>query len=96
MLVRYVHPLTESQRHTLVAIMHHDATPRARVRVHGMLLSAQGRPINDMAQISQVDRDTVATWIPQWEQHEVVSLYDPPRSGRPPKLTREEKDRALQ
>jgi transposase len=96
MIVRYVRPLTESQRHTLAEIMHHDATPRARVRAHGILLSAQGLKIKEIAKIYQVDRDTVATWIKKWEHHGVASLYDKPRSGRPPKLTLEEKDLAQQ
>src|SRR2546421_9206176 len=76
MSVRYVRPLTESQRHTLAEIMKHDATPRARVRAHGILLSAQGRKSKEIAKISQVDRDTVATWIKQWEHHGVASRYD--------------------
>ena len=96
MIVRYVRLLTESQRHTLAEIMKHDATPRARVRAHGILLSAQGMKIKEIAQIYQVDRDTVATWIKKWEQHGVASLYDKPRSGRPPKLTLAEQDLARQ
>jgi transposase len=96
MIVRYVRPLTESQRHTLAEIMKHDATPRARGRAHGILLSAQGIKIKDIAKIYQVDRDTVATWITKWEQTGVASLYDKPRSGRPPKLTPEEQDLAQQ
>src|SRR5438552_5082546 len=63
MIVRYVRPLTENQRHTLAEIMKHDAIPRARVRAHGILLSAQGMRIKEIAKIYQVDRDTVATWI---------------------------------
>jgi len=92
MIVRYVRLLTESHRHTLAEIMKHDATPRARVRAHGIWLSAQGMKIKEIAKIYQVDRDTVATWIKKWEQHGVASLYDKPRSGRPPKLTPEEQD----
>src|SRR5437016_7014659 len=91
MSVRYVRPLTESQRHTLADIMPSDATPRARVRAHGILRSAQGMKIQEIAKTSQVDRDTVATWIKQWEQHGVARLYEKPRSGGPPKLTPEEK-----
>ena len=94
--MRYVRPLTDSQRHTLADILHHDATPRARVRAHGILLSAQGMKIKDIAKLYQVDRDTVATWITKWEHHGVASLYDKPRSGRPPKLTLAEKDLARQ
>src|SRR6266511_707868 len=96
MIVRYVRLLTESQRHTLAEIMKHEAIPRARVRAHGILLSSQGRKIKEIAKIYQVDRDTVATWIKQWEQHGVASLYDKPRSGRPRKLTPEEQDLARQ
>ena len=96
MIVRYVRPLTESQRHTLAAIMKHDAIPRARARAHGILLSSQGMKIKDIAKIYQVDRDTVAPWIKQWEQRGMTSLYDKPRSGRPPKLTPEAKDLARQ
>ena len=96
MIVRYVRPLTENQRHTLAEIMKHDAIPRARVRAHGILLSSQGMRIKEIAKIYQVDRDTVATWIKKWEQSGMASLYDKPRSGRPPKLTPEEKDLARQ
>jgi hypothetical protein len=49
MIVRYVRPLTESQRHTLAEIMNHEAIPRARVRAHGILLSSPGMQIKDIA-----------------------------------------------
>jgi transposase len=95
-IVRYVRPLTDNQRHTLVDITTHDVIPRARVRAQSILLSAQGLQINDIATVYEVDRDTVATWIKKWEQAESESLYDKPRSGRPPKLTPEEKALARQ
>ncbi len=94
--MRYVRPLTENQRHTLAEIMKRDATPRARVRAHSLLLSEQRMKIKEIAKIYQVDRDTVAAWIKKWEQMGVESLYDKPRSGRPPKLTPAEKDLARQ
>jgi len=91
-----VRPLTENQRHTLAEIMTHDAIPRARVRAHSILLSSQGLKIKEIAKVYQVDRDTVSTWIKKWEKAEMKSLYDKPRSGRPSKLTPEEKDLARQ
>jgi len=96
MIVRYVRPLTESQRHTLAEIMKHDAIPRARVRAHGILLSAQGMKIKEIAKAYQVDRDTVATWIKKWEKHGDKSLHDQPRSGRPTTLNATEKELAKQ
>ena len=76
--------------------MTQDAIPRARVRAHSILLSSQGLKIKEIAKVYQVDRDTVSTWIKQWEKAEMKSLYDKPRSGRPSKLTSEEKDLARQ
>jgi len=38
----------------------------------------------------------VASWITQWEQTGVASLYDTPRCGRPSKLTQAEKALAQQ
>jgi len=40
----------------LAEIMKHDAIPRARVRAHGILLSAQGMRIKEIAKIYQVDK----------------------------------------
>lgn len=85
--MRYVAPLTPQQQELLEKTWRQDSSPRARARAHGLLLSAQGRAIKEIAQIAHVDRDTVATWLTKWEQQGAASLYDRPRSGRPPKLT---------
>jgi len=88
--MRYVPPLTAPQQELLEQTCPRAPSPRARARAHSLLLSAQGRTIPDSAQIYQVDRDTVATWITNWEQQGAASLSDRPRSGRPPKLTPDE------
>ncbi len=88
--MRYVAPLTAPQQELLEKTRHQSPSPRARARAHSLLLSAQGRSITDIAQIYHVDRDTVATWLTNWEQQGEASLYDRPRSGRPPKLTPDE------
>ncbi len=66
--MRYVAPLTASQQELLEKTRHQAPFPRARMRAHSLLLSAQGRSIPDLAQIYHVDRDTVATWLTNWEQ----------------------------
>jgi len=75
--------------------MKYDGAPRARARAHSLFLSVQGMVINDMAKISQGDRDTVSTWITQWAQEGEASVHAQPRSGRPPKLTLEEQALAI-
>jgi transposase len=76
--------------------MKNDASHRARMRAHGLLLSSEGRTINTIAKIYHVDRDTVSTWIKKWEKHGDKSLHDQPRSGRPTILNTTEKELAQQ
>ena len=96
MIVRYVQPLTTEQRQLLENTMKKDASFRARTRAHGLLLSAQGTPIKDIAKTYQVHRVTVSAWLTNWEHHGARGLHDKPRSGRPSILTPEEQDIALQ
>jgi len=69
---------------------------RARSRAHGLLLSARGTTIKDIAKAYQVHRVTVSAWSKHWEQHGAQSLHDKPRSGRPSTLRPEERAIALQ
>src|SRR6266536_4021787 len=96
MSVRYVYPLTEQQREFLESTMKNDASHRARMRAHGILLSSEGITIKAIAKIYHVDRDTVSTWIKKWGKHGDKSLHDQPRSGRPPTLNATEKELAQQ
>jgi hypothetical protein len=92
MIVRYVRPLTEQQRALLESTMKNDASHRARMRAHGLLLSSEGLTIKAIAKIYRVDRDTVATWIKKWDKYGDKSLHDQPRSGRPTILNATEKE----
>ena len=94
--MRYVRPLTEQQRALLESTIKNDASHRARMRAHGLLLSSEGITIKAITKIYHVDRDTVATWIKKWEKHGEKSLHDQPRSGRPSTLHATEKERAKQ
>ena len=94
--MRYVRPLTEQQRILLENTMKNDASHRARMRAHGLLLSSEGITIKAIAKIYHVDRDTVSTWIKKWEKYGDQSLHDQPRSGRPTILNTTEKEFAKQ
>ncbi len=94
--MRYVRPLTEQQRALLESTIKNDASHRARMRAHGLVLSSEGITIKAIAKIYHVDRDTVATWIKKWEKHGEKSLHDQPRSGRPSTLNATEKELAKQ
>jgi len=95
MIVRYVGHLTDEQRQGLEMTLKQDSSSRARARAHSILLSSRGTTINEIAAIYQVDRDTVSSWLKNWEEQGTDSLHDKPRSGRPSKLTPEEQELAL-
>jgi transposase len=96
MIVRYVQPLTKEQRQRLENTMKDDPSFRARSRAHGLLLSAQGTTLKDIARAYQVHRVAVSAWIKHWEQHGAQSWHDTPRSGRPSTLSPAEQAIALQ
>ncbi len=94
--MRFVCPRAEQQRELLERTMKNDASHRARMRAHGLLLSSEGITIKAIAKIYHVDRDTVSTWIKKWGKHGDKSLHDQPRSGRPTTLNATEKELAKQ
>jgi len=55
-------------------------------RCRAMMLSHKKYTINDLADIFDVDRDTITNWLDRYEAHGISGLKDLPRSGRNPKL----------
>lgn len=66
------------------------------MRCHCILLSARGYSIKEIADIFQVYRDTVSSWIDRWEESGIDGLSDMPRNGRPPILTEEEEKKVCE
>lgn len=79
----FVSALTAEAQAQLEQLAEQDPTRRIRMRAHSLLLSAQGTPINEIARIYQVHRNSVSSWIDQWHQHGVAGLADKPRPGGP-------------
>ena len=94
--MKYVSPLTGDEITRLDDIVKNDPSPRVRHRAHCILLSAEGYKINEIADIFKVDRRTVSSWIDAWEKSGFGGLADSPRSGRPGKLTEEEREIAME
>ena len=92
---KFVSALTAAAQDQLQQLAAQDPARRVRMRAHSLLLSAQGTPIDEIARIYQVHRNSVSSWIDQWHQHGVVGLADKPRPGGPSKLTSAEKTVAL-
>jgi transposase len=88
---KFVSPLNQEQRQALEQLSQADPSKRVRIRAQGILLSADGSTIDDIARTHHVNRDTVSSWIDRWEEFGVDGLRDKPRSGGPHKLNDEEK-----
>lgn len=53
-------------------------------RLQAVLLVAQGRTVNEAASITDVSLQTIYNWLdPYLKSHQVESLYDRERAGRP-------------
>jgi transposase len=93
--MRYVPALLETETKELLSLFKYHKSHSVRRRAHMIMLSAEGFPISEIARIYQVHRDTVLTTFGRWEKGGLDGLYDAPKSGRPPKLSKDEADKAL-
>ena len=93
--MRYVKPLSESEKTELETMFRDGDSHRVRRRAHIILLSAERFTICELARVYQIDRDTVSSTLTRWEKEGIEGLFDGERSGRPPKLTKEEADEAI-
>lgn len=93
---RFAAELSEHEVQELRFHMDHGGTPRARHRAHAILLSNDGKTVNEIAEIFGVDRDTVTNWLNRWDEEGLDGLPDKPRSGASPKLDESERQIALE
>lgn len=92
----FVKPLGAERRTTLKQLMQTHPNHRVRMRAHAVVLSDRRYSLNQIADIFEVDRDTVRAWLARWEDDDPGGLEDDPRAGRPATLTTEETAQALE
>lgn len=94
--VKFVSPLDVNQQNELKSLMKNSSKPRIRQRAHGILLSSEGFPIDEIAKICGADRDTISSWIDKWEQFGFESLADKTREESPCILNDSEKQLVIE
>jgi transposase len=94
--MKYSKPLSDVEICTLEELVKNHSEYRYRTRAQSILLSSRGYKINEIANIYQVDRDTVSIWIDCWEKYGLVGIFDEFKSGRPTKLTKVEQQKAIE
>lgn len=93
---KFVKTLTEEDYNKLVENHQKSENFRVRNRAHAILLSFEKYPIDEIAVICGVHRNTVSRWIERWNEFGLKGLRDVEKDGRPPILTLEEKARTVE
>lgn len=83
---RYVRALSEQEQQLLRELYLSHPVSRVRCRAHGVLLSSRGFSINEISRILEVTRETVASWLTEFESSGCGGLHEGKRSGRPKKI----------
>ena len=83
----YVNSLTESETNSLQEITRKHLSACTRIRATAVLLSDQKMPLQSIASVSGVCRQTTSIWLTNWKEQGLDGLIDKPRSGRPPELS---------
>ena len=91
---KFITTLTDGEFNKLIENYQTSDNFRLRRRSHAILLSFQKYPIDEIAKICQVHRETVAIWLNKWNAGK--GLEDGERSGRPPILTVPEQEQAFE
>ena len=88
--MKYVRKLTDPELVTLEFAYKDHASARVRARAHIIILSGKGYPMQAIADICEMTRQTVSAVINRWEESGIAGLYDRPRPGKPRSLTSED------
>ena len=93
---KFVKTLTEEDYNKLVENHQKSENFRVRNRAHAIMLSFEKYPIDEIAVICGVHRNTVSRWIERWNEFGLKGLRDVEKDGRPPILTLEEQARTVE
>ncbi len=85
--MKFVAPLTEAERLTLLEARDQGPTAALRRRAQAVELSSRGYRLAAIAELLAVHRETVSGWFDLWATQGLCGLYDQLRGGRPPRFT---------
>jgi len=80
--MRFIPPLDPLTRKLLGRLYKQSKKHLVRQRAHGILLSAQGTPVLELAKLFEKTPRTIYTWLDRWEERRFAGLYDAPGRGK--------------
>jgi transposase len=93
--MKYVR-LAEAEEITIVEMRKYHPKSRVRERALMIELSNKGNPIDKITEIVGRNRDTVSTWLNNYEKYGITGILDNPKPGRNPKVKDPIKDRIME
>ena len=93
---RFVRPLTPADKRTIDRLFRRSRDPRVRRRANAVRLSSLGYTVPQIAEVTGSTPQTVRNSFDRFESGGPDALADKPRSGRPPKATREYRSRLVE
>ncbi len=82
--MKAVDPITDDAvKETLREAVRHGQYPYLRERAHAVLLSSRGYSMQQIAEIFEVQYQTVSHWIDNWDDYGLRGLYKGHDGGRP-------------
>ena len=91
----FVAPLNEEEIISLKEMTRNHPLSWTRMRANAITLSAEGMPLQNIANIHGVCRQVISTWLKNWEKEGLCGLVDKPRQGRPKKLSLSQEKKQL-
>lgn len=83
--------LSGEERRTLREMGIYHPHARTRMRAQGMYRLAQGLTLQQVADEFEVHLNSVENWRQRWDEFGLVGLFEGRHTGRPPKLSEEER-----
>lgn len=94
--MRYIKPLTKSEIISLQWMSREHPLPWPRMRANAVLLSDTGMPLQSIASLCGVCRQTVSIWLNNWEAKGICGLIDKQGRGRRKKLSPTEETEVIE
>ena len=83
---KFIEKLTQEQKSSLKKGYQNGKSHIFRRKCQCILLSHEGKTVNELCDFFSVSRISIYTWLKEWESQGIAGLQLKPGRGRPPKL----------
>jgi len=93
--MRYIKNLTDEIKSELARIEKEESRYKSRYRAKAILLSNEGKKVEEIANIFKCNIRTIYRWYDRFEKEKIDGIYELKGRGRKPKLTIENDEKRV-